>query len=131
MTVLRCVYRMSTGIRRQITGHSEDKSGSRNPFTTLQPCVRADDVSTFHVNPVGKWFRQIIHLGIRQTHLTSTKFLSSPQDPRLLHTLGVPDTKPHAGSQLFTRTQEVILCVSFNDQSQSTDISDMSTLVAM
>jgi hypothetical protein len=73
---------------------------------------------------VGKWFRQIIPLGIRHTFRPDTNFIPLLQVPRLSHcsTLGASDPRPQVAPQLG---------VSFNAQSQTPAIPGISTRNAL
>ena len=58
---------------------------------------------------------------------TQHQFYPLLQAPRFLHTLGVLGPKSHPPSQLFLHTPEVDLGVSFNAQSQVSDIPGISS----
>ena len=63
---------------------------------------------------VGKWFRQIIPLGIRHAFPLGTNDIPLLRAPRLLHILGAPGPKPQAVPQLFAHAEEAALGISLN-----------------
>jgi hypothetical protein len=111
--------------------------GSTEPPNDLAPVVGSSPRSCVsvpsphldvpHANLFGKWFRQVIPLGIRQIFSLGTNDIPLLHAPRLPHTLGALGPKPQAVPQLFARAVEAALGVSFNAQSQAPDIPEIST----
>ncbi len=77
-----------------------------------------------HYKLTDRWFRQITPMGIRNTRSLGTNDI--PKAPRLAHAFGALGPMPKAAPQLFNRAAEVALGVSFNDQSQTSDIPGTS-----
>jgi hypothetical protein len=94
---------------------------------TVALCFSHLDVS--HANLFRKWFRQIIKMNIRYTILPGKNHISILQS--LPDTLSSPGPKTQVFPHLFTRTEEEVLGVSFNVQSQSPDIPLISTRNAL
>jgi len=82
-----------------------------------------------HSKLIGNWFRQIISLVIRHTILPVTNHIPILQPPTF-YIPGAPGPKSHAAPQRFVRPKEVALGVSFNTQSQATDIPGISSCAA-
>jgi len=76
-------------------------------------------------NLTDRWFRQITPLGIRNARSVGTNDI--PKAPRVTYTLGALDPIPQVTPQVFHRAAEVVLGVSFNDQSQTPDILGASS----
>jgi hypothetical protein len=110
-----------------LQSHFAPAAGSSPRRPTSVPSSYFDDTLA---KLVGKWFRQIIPLGIRHTFSLGTNDIPLLRAPRVSHILGAPGPKPQAVPQLFARAEESALGVSLNSFNAQSQRNGFATTVA-